>query len=138
MNKIAMSLTALPAVFLLMAVVRIPPASASSGQSSSSPEFYTTQVAPILQTNCARCHGGINHRGGFSIDTKESLLKGGKSGPAIVSGHPEQSLLITLVHPADPNAEEQRHMPPKAQLTDTEIVTLAQWIKAGALIPEQK
>jgi len=138
MNKIGISLTALPAIFLLTTAIGTPPASASSGQSPSSPEFYTTQVEPILQTNCARCHGGINHRGGFSIDSKESLLKGGKSGPAIVPGHPEQSLLITLVHPPDPNAEEQRHMPPKGQLTDTEIATLAQWIKAGALIPEQK
>jgi mono/diheme cytochrome c family protein len=138
MHRIGTYLIALPAVFLLLAAIRTSSASGSFGQSPSSPEFYTAQVSPILQTNCARCHSGLNHRGGFSIETKESLLKGGRSGPAIVAGHPEQSLLITLVHPLEANGADDRHMPPKGQLTNAEIVILGQWIKAGAIVPDQR
>lgn len=103
----------------------------AAAQDAGSPQFYNSNVVPVLRTNCARCHSGLNHRGGFSIDSRESLLKGGNSGAAIIPGHPEQSLLIKLVHQTD-LTEDQRPMPPKSKLTDAEIQTLAAWIKAGA------
>ena len=137
MNRLRTTLTILSASFLAVAAFKIPPASAAGRQDPASPEFYAARVAPILQANCARCHGGLNRRGGFSIDTKESLLKGSKSGPVIVPGHPEQSLLVKLVHQAD-LTEDQRPMPPKGKLADAEILTLEQWIKAGAQIPVQR
>jgi mono/diheme cytochrome c family protein len=42
----------------------------------SKPEYYTTRVKPIFDANCARCHGGENHRGGLNLDTRAGMLKG--------------------------------------------------------------
>jgi cytochrome c len=98
-------------------------------------EFYTTKVKPIFDANCARCHGGANHRGGLNIDTRESLLKGGHSGPAIVPGDPAKSLLVTLIRHEGP-ADDPKNMPPnKDMLSDSDIQTVEMWIKAGAAMP---
>ncbi len=112
-------------------------AASSQEIAPSDPAYYSTHVAPLFQANCAKCHSGLNHRGGFSIDSRESLLKGGKTGAVIIPGHPEQSLLITLVHQVN-LSEGQNPMPPKGKLSDSEIKTLEQWIRAGALIPASK
>ena len=45
-------------------------------ENASKPAFYITKVKPIFDDNCARCHGGINHRGGLNIDTRAGLLEG--------------------------------------------------------------
>ena len=51
--------------------------SVKANESASGPEFYTTKVQPILEKNCYSCHGGMNHRGGFNMATREAMLKGG-------------------------------------------------------------
>ena len=101
------------------------------------PEFYTTEVKPILETNCYACHAGTTHRGGLSMDTRASLLKGGYHGPAIVPGDPDKSLLIQLIGPHGMLDGQPTLMPvpPKTKLTDAEIATLTQWVKAGAVMP---
>ena len=60
--------------------------SAQDGASKSA--FYTEKVRPILQTNCGKCHFDMNHKGGLSLMTKASTMKGGRSGAAIVPGVP--------------------------------------------------
>lgn len=98
------------------------------------PEFYTEHVQPILQTNCYRCHAGMNHRGGLQLDTREALMHGGKNGGVIVPGHPEQSLLVTLIRHEGP-AHDPKPMPPKGKLSDADIATITEWIRAGAVMP---
>ncbi len=106
-----------------------------AGEDASKPEFYTTQVKPIMDTNCGRCHLGVNHRGGLNMGTRELLLKGGHSGPAVVPGDPASSLLIKLVRHEGP-ASEPKNMPPnKPKISDADIQTLTEWIKAGAAMP---
>lgn len=101
----------------------------------SKSEFYTTKVKPLLDANCARCHGGTNHRGGLNMDTREGLLKGGHTGPVIVPGDPAESLLIKLVRHEGP-ADDPMPMPPnKPRISDDDIATLSEWIKAGAVMP---
>ena len=102
----------------------------------SQPAFYTESVQPIFQANCARCHAGANHRGGLNIDTRESLLKGGHHGPAIVPGHPEQSLMVKLIRHEGPT-DDPMNMPPdpKPKISDADIATVETWIKAGAAMP---
>lgn len=102
----------------------------------SQPAFYTENVQPIFQANCYRCHAGLNHRGGLNMDTRESLLKGGHHGSDVVPGHPEQSLLVTLIRHAGP-ADDPMNMPPspKPKLSDADIATVSAWIKAGAVVP---
>ena len=62
------------------------------------PAFYTEKVRPILQTNCGKCHLDINHKGGLSLETHASTLKGGRDGVVIVPGDPDNLKLTT---PAD-------------------------------------
>lgn len=106
---------------------------------AASPQFYTDHVQPILSSNCYRCHGGMNHRGGLRLNTPEEIMKGGKDGVVIVPGKPEDSLLIKLIRHEGP-ADDPRPMPPKSKLSDADIAAVTAWVKAGAVVPpaEQK
>ena len=106
-----------------------------AAEDAASPEYFTTKVKPVLDANCARCHGGASHRGGLNMDTRESLLKGGHSGPAIVPGDPESSLMVKLIRHEGPK-DDPKDMPPnKPKLADVDIETVSAWIKAGAVMP---
>src|SRR5204863_9776170 len=54
-------------------------------------------VLPILLLRCTACHGRNKQEGGLDLRRRESILKGGKSGPAIVPGKPLESLLVKRV-----------------------------------------
>jgi cytochrome c len=101
----------------------------------SSPEFYTAQVKPIFENTCGKCHLNGNHRGAFNMDTRASLLKGGHDGVVLVPGDPANSLLVKLIRHEGP-ADDPMSMPPHApKLSDANIATITQWVKAGALMP---
>ena len=101
-------------------------------QAQTSPAFYTHQVQPILQENCYRCHAGLNHRGGLRVDSEAELRRGGKHGPVLVPGHPEQSLLIRMIrHDGKPG----ERMPPKKKMSDEDIAAVIAWVQAGAKMP---
>ena len=101
------------------------------------PEYYTTRVKPIFDENCARCHGGENHRGGLNIDTREGMLKGGHDGTVLVPGDPAKSLLVRLIRHEGP-ADDPMDMPPKKpKLSDADIAVVERWVKAGAVMPGQ-
>jgi hypothetical protein len=71
-------------------------------------------------------------KGGLLLDTREGTLKGGDSGPVIVPGDAEKSLLIKAVRYSDPDLQ----MPPKGEkLTDAQIADLVAWVKMGAPDP---
>jgi mono/diheme cytochrome c family protein len=120
------------ALFVVLGGVR----PAEAHDDASKPEYYTTKVKPILDANCARCHGGENHRGGLNMDTRESLLKGGHDGVVVVPGDPANSLLVKLIRHEGP-ADDPMDMPPKKpKLSDTDIQVVTDWIKAGAIMPQ--
>lgn len=101
---------------------------------AANPAFYTSRVQPIFQANCFRCHAGMNHRGGLMLGSRAGLMKGGHDGVVIVPGHPEQSLLVKLIrHEGPPN--DPMPMPPKSKLSDADIATIEQWVRAGAVMP---
>lgn len=89
-------------------------------------------VEPIMLLRCTVCHGLRHQEGGLDLRTRASMLKGGKSGPAIVLGKPDESLLIRKIRAGD--------MPPKRRMlevgvkpiTDTETDKVARWIAQGA------
>ena len=58
-------------------------------------------IKPILDASCAKCHGRGKNKGGFRLDTRETFLKGGDSGPVAEAGHSAESLLIALVSGLD-------------------------------------
>lgn len=86
----------------------------------------------ILAHNCFTCHAGAAKMGGLQLDTRGAALKGGKSGPALVPGDPEHSLLIQAVT----HKHERLKMPPGGKLPEADAAALAAWIKDGAKYPE--
>jgi mono/diheme cytochrome c family protein len=125
------------AVAALMGLgLRVAIVQAAGPDQAATPEFYTSQVKPIFQANCFRCHGGFNHRGGLNLETRAGMLKGGKDGPVLVPGDPAKSLLVRLIrHEGPPN--DAKPMPPKSpRLSDADIATVTRWIQAGAIMPD--
>lgn len=94
-------------------------------------EFFETKVRPVLAKNCYSCHREAA-LGGLRLDSREAVLKGGKSGAALVVGKPDESLLMKAVRQAD---ERVKKMPPSGKLTDSEIADFEAWVKAGAVWP---
>ncbi|HYO82873.1 MAG TPA: PSD1 and planctomycete cytochrome C domain-containing protein [Bryobacteraceae bacterium] len=97
---------------------------------AASPDFFESKVRPVLATNCYSCHSS-SAMGGLRVDSAEGLQKGGKRGPAIVSGDPEKSLLIQLLRHSD----AKQRMPMGGKLKDSEVEALSAWVKAGAAWP---
>src|SRR6266511_4674452 len=66
-------------------------------------EFFENRIRPVLVEHCYKCHSATSEKveGGLLLDTREGVLKGGDTGPAIVAGDPEKSLLIKAVRPTD-------------------------------------
>jgi cytochrome c len=107
----------------------------SAAAAANTPAFYTEKVRPILVTNCGKCHLDMNHKGGLSLMTKASTLKGGRDGVVIVPGDPAKSMLVQLIRHEGP-ADDPKPMPPKApKLSDEDIAVIEQWVKAGAVMP---
>ncbi len=92
---------------------------------------YDHVIRPILEQKCIGCHNPDKAKGGLMLSDPGSLLKGGKTGAALVPGKPEVSLVLERVHLP---LEEKKHMPPKSkvQLTRNEITLLHLWIKNRA------
>src|SRR5271165_227261 len=58
---------------------------------------FAAQIKPIFEASCIRCHGRGRSRGGFQIDSRQSLLKGGDTGPGALAGQSASSYIIELV-----------------------------------------
>jgi len=100
------------------------------------PAFYSERVRPILMTNCGKCHFNYNHKGGLAMDTRASMMKGGRDGRVIIPGDPANSTLVKLMRHEGP-AKDPKPMPPKSpRMKDADIAVVEQWIKAGAAMPE--
>ncbi|MBL9200416.1 MAG: DUF1553 domain-containing protein [Opitutaceae bacterium] len=102
--------------------------------SASDLQFFETKIRPILADKCYNCHSkaGDKVRGGLLLDSREALLHGGNTGPAIVPGNPDKSLLIQAVRYKD----EDLQMPPKGEkLSDQQIADLTEWVRRGAPDP---
>src|SRR5690242_15431770 len=90
---------------------------------------FAAEIKPIFESSCIKCHGRGRTKGDLSIESRETLLKGGESGPAIVPGKSTESHLIELVAGLDPDSV----MPQKGKrLTAEQIGLLRAWIDQGA------
>lgn len=107
---------------------------AAAEPDSAALDFFEKKIRPLLVENCYKCHSAQSDKikGGLLLDTREGLLKGGDSGPAIVPGEPDKSLLIKAVRYND----EKLQMPPKdKKLPSEQIADLEAWVKMGAPDP---
>jgi hypothetical protein len=96
-------------------------------------EFFETKIRPLLVNQCYKCHSGDakSLKAGLRLDSKSAILKGGDSGPAIVPGKPDDSLLIESVR------YESNEMPPNEKLGDAQIAALTKWVELGAPWPQE-
>ncbi len=91
---------------------------------------FEMQVRPVLAKNCWACHRG-SAMGGLRLDSREAILKGGKSGPAVVEGKSADSLLIQVVT----GKHDKLKMPPSGKLSEVDVAALTAWIDKGAFWP---
>jgi len=99
-------------------------------------DFFETKVRPILVNHCYACHSAdTKPAGGLRLDDRNGAFKGGQSGPAVVPGDPQKSLLLQRVRHEDP----KRRMPKEGDaLSAAQIADLTTWIKDGAAWPVEK
>ena len=93
---------------------------------AASQEFFESKIRPILVGKCYDCHTDQRF-GGLRLDSRDAILKGGMSGPAIVPGDPDKSLLIEAVRQTG-----RLKMPKGGRLEPDEIDALVAWVRAGA------
>ena len=90
-------------------------------------DFYEKEVRPVLQANCFKCHGGGDKlKGGLRLTDRDSVLKGGDSGPAVLLDKPGNSRLLQAI-----NWKDGLEMPPKGKLPAAAITVLTRWVEAG-------
>ena len=97
-------------------------------------EFFEANIRPVLIDTCGECHKD-DEEGELRTDSRAALLKGGETGPAIVPGDPEKSLLIHALR-RDPDFPRMPKGKPK--LPAATVAAFAEWIQQGAPWPEEK
>ncbi|MDQ2948549.1 MAG: PSD1 and planctomycete cytochrome C domain-containing protein, partial [Acidobacteriota bacterium] len=116
----------LGAVLLLGAAPQDQPRNpAAAGDEASA--IFVKHVLPVLTEKCSRCHGQALKMSGLSVDSRVSLLRGGKRGPAVVPGSAGGSVLLAAIE-QDGNLK----MPPGVKLADQEVAAFRRWIELGA------
>ncbi len=92
-------------------------------------EFFEKKIRPVLAESCFKCHSatGEKVKGGLLLDSRDSMLKGGDSGPAVAPGNPDESLLIQAIRYKDPDTE----MPPKKALSPEQVRDFEEWVRMG-------
>ena len=111
-------------------VSKLPPPAAKSGLT------YATDIKPIVQASCVKCHGPEKPKSKFRVDSREALIKGGESNKAaVVPGQSARSPIILFTS----DLVEDMEMPPKEKrgpkfppLTPAQIGLLRAWIDQGA------
>jgi mono/diheme cytochrome c family protein len=103
------------------------------GRADEALDYFEREVRPVLVDHCQKCHGPEKQESDLRLDSREALLQGGVSGPAIEPEHPEKSLLMAAIR-----HEGEHKMPPNAKLSEAQIATIGRWIKLGAPWPKEQ
>lgn len=85
---------------------------------------FRQHMAPILARYCLECHAGADPKGQLDLSQRSRVLQGGDSGPALVAGDAESSLLWQRIRDGE--------MPPKESLPDVDRERIKRWIQQGA------
>ncbi len=102
-------------------------------------DFFEKKIRPVLVERCYRCHSveaqkNRKLRGGLLLDSKQGLLKGGDTGPAVIPSNTKKSLLLKALH----YKNEDLQMPPSGKLSERVIADFTLWIEMGAPDPRDK
>ena len=123
------------ALLLLLALIAVPSRLlAQEEPSAEAIEFFEKKIRPVLVEQCYSCHSADAKKlkGKLLLDSREAALKGGETGPAVVTGHPEKSLLIEAIEYKNTDLL----MPPRAKLSDAQIADFRRWVTMGAPWPK--
>ena len=90
----------------------------------STDKFFDQQVAPLLARRCLHCHNGFDLKGKLDLSSREGVLRGGESGPAIHVGRPTDSLVWKRI--------SEKEMPPEKPLSEAEQQVFSKWFQQGA------
>ena len=95
-------------------------------------KFFEKNIRPVLNTQCYSCHSSTSKdvKGGLSLDTRQGILNGGDSGPSVVPGKIDESILIDYIESGD--------MPPDKPLSPEVVNNFKQWVKMGMPDPRYK
>lgn len=93
---------------------------------------YLRDIKPILRSRCYACHGALKQEMGLRLDSAALMLKGGESGPAVIAGDQQGSLILQRISTND----ESVRMPPEGKpLTPDEVAKLTRWVQQGSPAP---
>ncbi|MEO1996631.1 MAG: DUF1549 domain-containing protein, partial [Planctomycetaceae bacterium] len=109
-----------------------PPTDAAANTDRTGIADFENNVRPLLLARCVKCHGPRKAEAGLRLHTKAAARRGGDSGPAIIPGQPDLSLLIRAVRHQD-----DLKMPPNGKLNTQEVAHLVRWIQQGAAWPDK-
>jgi mono/diheme cytochrome c family protein len=133
-----MNRAGIAAALALAAAVSVPRLAAavttSPAISSQDLQFFESKIRPVLADRCYKCHSrdADKIKGGLMLDTREGMIHGGDTGPALTPGKPEDSLIVDAISYKDADLQ----MPPKGEkLTDQQVSDITEWIRRGAFDP---
>lgn len=116
----------------LIAAGAVSPSARAATVSAADAEFFERKIRPILVSECYECHGAQKPKGGLRLDYRDGWMKGGESGPVIIPGKANESLLIQSIQ----HTHSELKMPKKrAKLSDAVIEDLITWVNKGAPDP---
>ncbi|MGB6042799.1 MAG: c-type cytochrome domain-containing protein [Pirellulales bacterium] len=118
----------------VLAVILLSCSVATADPNAEDVAFFEKTIRPVLVERCYECHSATAEmkgelKGGLRLDTRAGLRRGGDSGPAVVPGDLEASLLLPAIK------HEDLEMPPDAKLSAAEIAAFETWIRRGAADP---
>jgi Protein of unknown function (DUF1549)/Protein of unknown function (DUF1553)/Planctomycete cytochrome C len=117
----------MPSTYLTPSIV-LGLVSVANWVTAAEPIDFAHDIVPILRQHCGQCHTGDKKKGGYSLNTRASLIAGGESGPAVVTGKSDQSELVRRVLSRD----KDEMMPPEGErLSDKDVASLKRWIDGG-------
>ena len=94
--------------------------------------LFENEIRPALVDNCYECHSGENLEGGLDVTHRAGLIRGGDSGPAVVAGKPQESLLLAAI-----KYDGELKMPPDHKLPASLVGQFSKWIEQGAVDPRE-
>ena len=87
-------------------------------------------MRPLLSESCFKCHGPAKQSSGLRLDSRRAMLEGGTTGPAVVPGKPDESLLVQAVA----HTHDELKMPPKTKLPEHSVSALRRWVEMGGAV----
>ena len=128
------TITGLVAPFILLLQVTVAAANEPAVDQAAKLEFFEKKIRPVLVLHCYECHSVLSKepKGELLLDSRDPMRRGGESGPAVVPGNLEKSLILSALK------HESLEMPPKKKLPAAVVSDFITWIKAGAVDPRDQ